>query len=284
MQATVVITGGNSGIGLATAYELARRGARLCLACRNQGKAEEARSSIQAAVPGAEVEIYRLDLASLAAVRRFVDDFGSRHERLDALINNAGAVPLKHALTEDGYEWQFGANYLGPFALTHLLLPALERAAAVRGDARIVHLSSIAHNLGRIDPDSFRGRRPYRPLAAYAQSKLGNLMFSQALARRLPARLTTQAMHPGGVASEIYRELPRPVYALLRLFLIGPQRAATMAADLALDTRWRGQSGGYHSVQWPKPVSREARNREAQERLYAQSCALAGVAPLPLLR
>lgn len=284
MSKTVVITGGNSGIGLATAHELARRGARVCLACRDQAKAQAARTEILAAVPGAQVEVYKLDLASFDAIRRFVADFSAAHDRLDVLVNNAGAVPLKQQKSADGFELQFGANYLGPVLLTHLLLPLMEKAVTVDGEARIVHLASIAHNLGRIDPATFRGRARYNPLAAYAQSKLGNLMFSNALASRLPAGITTQALHPGGVDSPIYRELPRAVYAVMRLFLISPQRAARLVADLSLAPQWKGRSGGYETVQWPKPVSRHARSKAEQEALYDTSCKLLGLAPLPARR
>ena len=280
MGKTVVITGGNTGIGLAIAHELAARGATVCLACRNAPKAEAARADILRAHPGATVEVYSLDLASFAHIHRFVAEFTARHPRLDVLINNAGAAPLSPQTTQDGFELQFGGNYLGPFLLTHLLLPALSEAARGGvGDARIVHVSSIAHNLGRIEPATFRPGPPYRPLAAYAQSKLGNLMFNFALARRLPPGISTHAFHPGGVDSEIYRELPGWFYAVFRLFLIGTRRAGVLGADLALAPGHR--SGSYETAQWPKPVSKTARDIQAQEALYAQSCTLAGVAPLP---
>ena len=281
MTKTVLITGGNSGIGLAMAHELAARGATVCLACRNSAKAAAARDGILARTPGARVELFSLDLASFARIRRFAEAFSERHPRLDALINNAGAVPLTQQFTAEGFELQFGANYLGPFLLTHLLLPSLKVAAAASGDARIVHVSSIMHNLGRIHPDSFRGQPTYRPMTAYAQSKLANLMFSNALARRLGSGLSTQAMHPGGVASSIYRELPTQVYALLKLFLISPERAGAMGADLAIAPAYRNRSGQYHSVQWPRPVSGQARSVAGQEALYGESCQLAGVEPLP---
>lgn len=281
MSPLVLITGGNAGIGLATAQQLAQRGARLVLACRNAARAEAARGRIQAAAPGAQVEVLPLDLASLESVRRLAATVAERHPQVDVLINNAGAVPLKPMTTAEGFEWQFGANYLGHVLLTHLLLPSLQAAAGQTGEARIVHVSSIAHNFGRIDPSTFRGGTK-RPLAAYAQSKLGNLMFNFALARRLPASVTTQALHPGGVDSEIYRELPKAVYAVMRLFLISPERAGQLVTSLALDPQWKGRTGDYHSVQWPKPVSRTARDRRQQDELYETSCRLLGLTPLPL--
>jgi NAD(P)-dependent dehydrogenase (short-subunit alcohol dehydrogenase family) len=282
---TVVITGGNSGIGLSIAHELARRGATVCLACRDQAKAAAARDEILARTPGATIEIYKLDLASFDAIRAFVREFNSRHDRLDALINNAGAVPTRQQYTAEGFELQFGGNYLGPFLLTHLLLPALQVAANDgghgQGDARIVHLSSIAHTIGRMKLHTAKGRKPYMVLSAYAQSKLGNLMFSNTLARKLPRGITSQALHPGGVHSPLYRDLPKWFYTLFfRPFLIGPERAGALAAELALDAKRKGETGGYFSIQHPKIVTATAKDVAQQEALYAQSCAWTGVNPL----
>lgn len=277
MKKIALITGANSGIGLATAMDLARTGVTVCLACRNMAKAEAARTRILEIVPTATVELYSLDLASLDSIHRMVDAFKQKHKCLDVLINNAGTAPLKQQFTQDGFELQFGVNYLGPFLLTHLLLPLLEAAVPANGEARIVHVASIAHMLGQLQEQSFRGEVPYRPLGAYAQSKLCNLMFNFALARRLPQGVTTQAFHPGGVDSEIWRDLPRVVYMLLRLFLISPERAGIMAVDLAVGSAHKGETGGYYSVQWPRPVSRTARSIEKQDWLYNKSCALVGI-------
>lgn len=280
MKKIALITGATSGIGLATALDLARTGVTVCLACRNMAKAEVARQQILQAVPTATVEIYYLDLASFESIAQLVEAFKQKHKCLDILINNAGTVPLKPQLTENGFELQFGVNYLGPFLLTHLLLPVLEAAVPFSGEARIIHVASIAHMLGTLDEASFLGKTPYAATRAYAQSKLCNLMFNFALSRRLPKGVTTQAFHPGGVDSEIWRELPRFIYALLRLFLISPERAGIMAVDLAVGSAHKGASGGYYSVQWPCPVSRLARDTQKQDWLYAKSCELANITPL----
>lgn len=280
MKKIALITGANSGIGLATALDLARTGVTVCLACRNMAKAEEARQQILQAVPTATVELYQLDLASFDSIHAMVDAFKQNHKCLDVLINNAGTVALKQQFTQDGFEMQFGVNYLGPFLLTHLLLPLLEAAVPVSGEARIIHVASIAHMLGQLNQASFRGETPYSSVGAYAQSKLGNLMFNFALARRLPKGVTTQAFHPGGVDSEIWRDLPRLVYLLLRLFLISPERAGIMAVDLAVGSAHKGETGGYYSVQWPRPISRIARDLNKQNWLYDKSCELAGITGL----
>ncbi len=274
---TIVITGGNAGIGLATAKQIARQGQRVILACRDQAKAERAVQAIRQEVPGADVRFYPLDLASFDSIRRFAAQVQQDFPSLDALITNAGAYPTRQQFTQEGFELQFGVNYLGHFLLTHLLLPALQKA----GEARIVHLSSIMHNLGRIDFNSFKGRKRYSGTAAYAQSKLANLLFSNELARRLPAGITSNAMHPGGVDSEIYRDLPAWLYRIfLKPFLITADRAATLIADMALGQNWRGKTGQFKSAHGPLPVSRHSRNLELSRRLYQESCALCGVSPL----
>lgn len=262
MTKTVVVTGANSGIGLATAHELAARECKVVLACRNQGRAEQARAEILARTPGADLEIALLDLASLDDVRRFAEGY----DRVDALVNNAGLSVNREQHTADGFELEFGVNYLAHFLLTHLV-PA----------DTVVHLSSVMHLLGRIDPDSFRGRRFYNPLTTYGQSKLANLMFNFALARR---GVTTHALHPGGVDTAVYRELPRIVNAAMRIALIGPEKPGKLIADLATDPKRQQVSGDYHSLQTPPIVSPYAKSVDRQEDLYARSCELVGVKPL----
>lgn len=277
---TVVITGANAGIGLATAHRLAADGHTIVMACRNQQKAKTARDQILAATPGAQLDIASLDLSSFEHIRRFAGELSAQHPTIDVLINNAGASPVRQSKTEDGFELQWGANYLGPFLLTHLLLPQL--LATNSGDARVIHLASVAHNLGRINEKTWRGRRFYFVMPPYAQSKMGNLMFNYALARRLPQGVSTHALHPGGVASDIYRDVPQPARALILKTMIPVERPAELIAEMATAPEHKDRSGQYLTAQNPNPVRRYAKNVAAQDDLYAKSAALVGIEPLPV--
>jgi NAD(P)-dependent dehydrogenase (short-subunit alcohol dehydrogenase family) len=199
---TAIVTGANSGLGLVTARELARAGARVALACRNLDKGHAAVEEIRAAVPDAQVQLDELDLASLASVRGFADRFKATHDGLDLLINNAGVMAPPRRRTADGFELQFGTNHLGHFLLTSLLLEAMEG----REDARVVTLSSNAHKFGRIAFDNLNGDRHYFRWNAYGQSKLANLLFAIELDRRLRAEgstVTSLAAHPGWAATNL---------------------------------------------------------------------------------
>ena len=199
---TAIVTGANSGNGLIAARELARSGAAVILACRDTAKGDAAAQGITDAAPSAGVEVAELDLASLASVRAFAERFLAANKTLDLLINNAGVMAPPRRETADGFELQFGTNHLGHFALTGLLLGALEG----QKDARIVTVSSGAHRFGRIRFDDLQGERKYRRWAAYGQSKLANLLFAFELERRLRAAGSTiksLAAHPGYAAPHL---------------------------------------------------------------------------------
>ncbi|MDD2795291.1 oxidoreductase [Acidocella sp.] len=202
-----VITGANSGIGYFTALELAKAGANVILACRNAQKGAAAAAKINAVAPGRAV-FDALDLASLASVHDFAARFKAAHGTLDLLINNAGVMaPPARQTTADGFELQFGVNFLGHFALTALLLPALIKAPA----PRVIQLSSIAHRQGRIDLTDLQSARAYKPWQAYSQSKLAMLMFAMELQRRADAGgwgLLSLAAHPGIARTELIANGP----------------------------------------------------------------------------
>ena len=204
----LAIVTGTGGLGFETALGLARAGVAVVLAGRDPIKGEDARARIATTVAGARVSFMQLDLASLASVAAFANSFAARHDRLDILINNAGVMALPaRKTTVDGFEMQFGTNFLAAFALTGHLLPLLRRSST----ARIVQLSSLAHRRGRIDFDDLQGERRYRPWKAYCQSKLAMLIFALELQRRSDRHgwgLTSLAAHPGWATSDLIANGP----------------------------------------------------------------------------
>ncbi len=205
---TIVVTGGNSGIGYEAAIQFARKRARVVLACRNMDKAHTAAERIAALAPGASVEAMALDLSSLASVRSFAEAFKGRNRMLHVLCNNAGVMAIPYCRTADGFEMQFGTNHLGHFALTGLLL---DRLLAADG-ARVVTVSSSAHRMGQIRFDDLQWERGYRKWRAYGQSKLANLLFAFELQRRIEAagaKLISVACHPGYAATNLQAMGPR---------------------------------------------------------------------------
>jgi NAD(P)-dependent dehydrogenase (short-subunit alcohol dehydrogenase family) len=283
-----VVTGANSGLGLSTARELARAGARVVLACRNLTKGEAARRDIEAAAPGAPLELEELDLSSLDSVRAFAERFRGAHDGLDLLINNAGVMAPPRSETADGFELQFGTNHLGHFALTGLLIGSMEG----RGDARVVTLSSAAHKTGRIAFDNLGGERRYFRWRAYGQSKLANLLFALELERRLRAAGSTVkslAAHPGWAATNLQSAGPplidRPFLILGNAVLAQseemgalPTLYAATAPDLPGGT-YVGPDGLAEQRGHPKPVSpnKAARDEQVARRLWDVSEQMTGV-------
>jgi NAD(P)-dependent dehydrogenase (short-subunit alcohol dehydrogenase family) len=205
---TLIVTGGNSGLGYETARELARHGARVLIACRSPEKAGAAIQRLRAENPRADVETMALDLASLASVRSFASAFLGRQQALHGLVNNAGVMALPRRETVDGFEMQLGTNHFGHFALTGWLLPSL---LATPG-SRVVNLSSTMHRTGRMRWDDLHGKRSYGKWTAYGQSKLANLLFSYELQRRLAAKgvqTISVACHPGYAATNLQFAGPR---------------------------------------------------------------------------
>jgi NAD(P)-dependent dehydrogenase (short-subunit alcohol dehydrogenase family) len=224
-----VVTGSNSGLGTVTARELARAGATVIIACRNTDKGDQAASSIRAAVPAAELEVVRLDLADLSSVRDFAQQIGAERERLDLLVNNAGVMAPPRRLTADGFESQLGTNHLGHFALTGLLMPSLLAAQ----QPRVVTLSSGVHRMGSIRFDDLQWERGYNNWRAYSQSKLANLMFCFELARRAAeagTELTSVASHPGYAATNLQFAGPARFYE--RAFMVVGNKLIAQSAEM----------------------------------------------------
>jgi NAD(P)-dependent dehydrogenase (short-subunit alcohol dehydrogenase family) len=209
---TALVTGANSGLGFHTSLQLARHGARVLMACRDQTRGQAALDRVLAEVPAAAVELVPLDLASLASIRAAATDVAKRAPHLDVLVNNAGVMAVPRSTTADGFEMQFGTNHLGPFALTGLLLPQVLAAPA----GRVVVVASDAAKWGKMRFDDLMGERFYFRWTAYGQSKLANLLFARELARRSADRLVVAAAHPGYAATNLQTApgIPGKVMAL----------------------------------------------------------------------
>ncbi|MFI6469038.1 oxidoreductase [Streptomyces sp. NPDC050516] len=286
---TAVVTGANSGIGLVTARELARRGARVVLACRSEPRGREAEEYIRNQVPGTEAEFRRLDLADLASVREFAATFP--YGRLDLLVNNAGVMALPYGRTADGFETQFGVNHLGHFALTGLLLPRLRAAVA----ARVVSVSSGMHALANIDLGDLNSEHHYRRWIAYGRSKSANLLFIHELARRLRAAgsdIVAAAAHPGYAATGLQTRAARMEGRRVaeRIVELGNRVMAQPAGAGALPTLYAATAPGVRPdsftgpslMMWRGAPARSWRAKwtlddVAGERLWAASEQLTGV-------
>jgi NAD(P)-dependent dehydrogenase (short-subunit alcohol dehydrogenase family) len=197
-----IITGANSGLGYESTLALARKNARIVMACRNMEKGEVAAEAVRQQVPQADLDLMQLDLASLDSIHNFAAAFQARYARLDVLMNNAGVMAIPRRETTDGFEMQFGVNHLGHFALTGRLLPLLLRTPG----SRVVTVSSMVHLVGRIYFDDLRVRNNYSRYCAYGQSKLANVLFAFELQRRLAAvgnDTISVAAHPGYAATEL---------------------------------------------------------------------------------
>lgn len=197
-----LVTGANSGLGLETTRILALKGAHVVMACRNPDKARKAQAEIQATVPHASTELTTLDLASLSSIRACANGFREAHSRLDMLFNNAGVMAIPRSETEDGFEMQFGTNYLGHFALTGLLLPTL--LATPR--SRVITMTSLARFAGRVNLNDLNSKHSYSRWGAYGQSKRADLLFAFELQHRLSdagASTISVAAHPGYASTEL---------------------------------------------------------------------------------
>ncbi|XP_062393320.1 dehydrogenase/reductase SDR family member 13a.2 [Sardina pilchardus] len=280
---TVVITGGNTGIGKATACELARRGARVILSCRNRQKAEEAIKDIERETGSTDVVYMQLDLASLKNVRSFAKTFLKTESRLDLLINNAGLVG--DGRTEDGFGIQFGVNHLGHFLLSCLLLDRLKEAPS----SRIITLSSMAHRWGKIDLDALEankhlgtGHYSWQFFMAYCNSKLCNALFTHELAKRLKGtNVTCYSVHPGVVKTELSRHVSLwqmvIVDPISRLFFLDTKAGAQTTLHCALQQGIEPLSGRYFFCCAEQEPCSNARDDAMARKLWDVSERLCGL-------
>lgn len=274
---TVIITGANDGIGLATAQRLATKGARLVLACRDEDKGQRAAQLISRDTSNLAISVVALDLSDLASVAQAAEFILTEYATIDVLVNNAGVYTSDLHLTTDGYELQFGVNHLGHFLLTHLLMPALRCS---RRKARVINVSSAAHFHGKIDFDNLKGekgQRAYDGMRAYAQSKLANVLFTKELARRHAEDLTANCLHPGVVATDFAnksaRWSTRLAWKLYRPFARKPHRGANTTVYLTTSPEVKNVSGRFFDqCQAVRRPSKIAQDPETSRLLWDYSC------------
>ena len=285
-----VVTGGTGGLGYETALALAQAGAEVVLTGRNDAKGREAIAKIRGKVPGAKIGYETLDLANLASVTNFTERFAAEHASIDLLVNNAGVMALPtRQTTADGFEMQFGTNYLGHYALTAQLLPWLRRGR----EPRVVNLSSIAHRTGFIHFSDLQGERLYSPWKAYSQSKLAMLMFALELQRRSDAagwNLMSNAAHPGWARTDLIANGPGSGLISLASQFAAPLFSQS-AENGALPTLFAATSpqakpGGYYGPNGlselkgppaPAGIMPQARDAAAAARLWDVSQQLTGI-------
>jgi retinol dehydrogenase-12 len=274
---TVVVTGGNTGIGLETAAGLAAMGARVVITARDPAKGSAAVAEIRRRTPDANVDTMELDLSRLADVREFAV---ALTEPVDVLVNNAGLVLDERRVTEDGFEMTFQVNHLGPFLLTNLLLPKLKE----RAPSRIVNVASTAHRSGKLDFDDLQTERAsYRSMRAYGTSKLCNILFTRELARRLRGTgVTANSLHPGTVRTGFGKDGDTGGLFALGIkiagpFFLTPKTGAKTSIYLASSPDVEGVSGEYFQRSKMAKASAAAQDDEAARRLWEISEELVGL-------
>nr|XP_046227370.1 retinol dehydrogenase 11 [Scatophagus argus] len=274
---TAIVTGANVGIGKETAKDLAGRGARVILACRDMAKGEQAARDIMREVKGAKVVARLLDLSDTKSICQFAENVYQTEKALHYLINNAGVAMCPYSVTVDGYEMQFGVNHLGHFFLTFLLLDLLKHSAP----SRVINLSSAAHAVGKINFDDLRGEKDYHPVRAYAQSKLANILFTRELAKRTEALgVMAYSVDPGVVNTDITRHLMRPLVGIIETFRFlvkTPAEGAYTSIYCAVAPEDELLTGGYYKDCAIAESSWAGRDDGTALKLWAVSCQLLGI-------
>ncbi|XP_029000227.1 retinol dehydrogenase 13 isoform X2 [Betta splendens] len=279
---TVLITGANTGIGKETALDMAQRGARVILACRDMSRAHIAADEIRQRSGNGNVVVKKVDLASLQSVRDLAKDMEQNEQRLDILINNAGVMMCPKWKTKDGFEMQFGVNHLGHFLLTNCLLDLLKKSTP----SRVVIVSSLAHEKGQIHFDDINLDKNYKRDMSYQQSKLANVLFCKELASRLQGTgVTVYSLHPGVIKTELGRHffpsLPLWKQLLMLPFLMlikSPWEGAQTTIYCAVDESLANESGLYYSDCALKSPAPQAQDEAAAKKLWDLSASMVGLA------
>lgn len=276
-EKTILLTGGTDGIGLATAKRLVEKGVKLVLASRDRVKGEQTVEQLRRESGNEQISLIVFDLSDLDSVSQAAEELLTEYPKIDVLINNAGTYTDQLYWTKQGYEWQFGVNYLGHYLLTRLLVPAL---CCSRERGRVINVSSDAHRKAKINFDKLHQSTAddyhYRGMQAYASSKLANVLFTTELARRFPQELTANALHPGVVATRLAnkssKDMVQFIWNLYKPFALKPMRGASTSVYLALSPEVREVSGRYFDKsQCLRKPSAKARDQHLAAKLWTYS-------------
>lgn len=277
MDKRCLITGATSGIGKVTATDLAGRGASVVIVGRNREKSQRTVEHIRRESGNTQVEYLIADLSVQAEIHQLAEKFKEQFDRLDVLINNAGAIFFSRQETQDGLERTFALNHLGYFLLTNLLLDMIRQSAPVR----VINVSSEAHRGASIDFDDLLCEEKFSPMRAYGQSKLANILFTYELDRRLENNnITVNALHPGFIASNFGRNaglLGKIIMPVLHLFAKSPEKGAQTSIYLATSPEVEGVSGHYFINEQPATSSEESYDSDVAARLWNMSEELTGL-------
>jgi len=272
-----MITGATAGIGEVTALELAKRGATVVIVSRSRERCENTVGRIQQETNNSQIDYLVADLSSLAQIRQVAEDFKGRYQRLDVLVNNAGAFFMRRHENVDGFEMTFALDHLSYYLLTLLLLDQLEDSAP----ARIINVSSDAHQGGRINFDDLNAEKKFSGWKAYSQAKLANVLFTYELDRHLKGKgITSNALHPGFIASQFAKNngaLSRAAMSVVHLIAKTPQQGARTSVYLASSADVEGVSGKYFVDEKPARSSPISYDRSVAERLWQVSAEMVGL-------
>ncbi|XP_028822039.1 retinol dehydrogenase 12 isoform X2 [Denticeps clupeoides] len=274
---TIIVTGANTGIGKETVRDLAKRGGRVIMACRDLERGEEARREVAENGGHQNVVVRKLDLSDAKSIRAFAEQVIREEKRVNILVNNAGVMLCPYSKTADGFEMQFGVNHLGHFLLTYLLMDLMKKSAP----ARIVNVASVAHTWGSIQLDDINSERGYNARRAYGQSKLANILCTRSLAKRLQGTgVTVYSLHPGVVQTDLWRHLSKPMQVAVKIFSPFTKtsvQGAQTSIYCAVEPKLEKESGDYYSDCAPARCSRAASDDAMAQKLWELSCQMLGI-------
>lgn len=264
-----IVTGANAGIGRVTALEIAKMGAKLVIVCRSKERGEEALKDIRNKSNNENVELILADMASQKSIKNFAEQFKTKYDKLDVLVNNAGLIIGKKELTEDGIESTFAINHMGYFITTHLLLDMLKESPA----GRIVNVASEAHRMGNTSFDDINCEKAYNSMKVYGQSKFNNILFTYELAKRIKEHknLTVNCLHPGVIGSNFGQTGAawfRFGAKLLKPFFLTNEQGAETQIYLATSPEVEGVSGKYFDKKKPVRSSKISYDENAWKKLW----------------